>query len=80
METDNKNNSLIQRYQKKIESDSDDDSAGKHHHRLCTYMQFQLHSIQLGFNMHINRKPLQHTPVLGTHSSYELGCLSRTVG
>ena len=30
--------------------------------------------------MHIQSKLLQHTPVMGTHSSYKLGCLSRTEG
>ena len=32
------------------------------------------------FNVHIQSKLLQHTPVMGTHSSYKLGCLSRTEG
>ena len=32
-------------------------------------------SVQLRFNVHIQTKLLQHTPVMGTHSSYELGCL-----
>ena len=32
----------------------------------------------LVFNMHIQSKLLKHTPVMGTHSSYQLGCLSRT--
>ena len=29
------------------------------------------------FNVHIQNKLLQHTSVMGTHSSYQLGCLSR---
>ena len=33
---------------------------------------------QLGFNVSIQSKLLKHTTVMGTHSSYELGCLSRT--
>ena len=37
-------------------------------------------SVQLGFNVHIQSKLLQHTPVMGTHSSYQLGYLSRTEG
>ena len=37
----------------------------------------QIKSIR--FNVHIQRKLLQHTPVMGTHSSYQLCCLSRTV-
>ena len=32
------------------------------------------------FSVHIKNKLLQHTPVMGTHSSYQLGCLSRTDG
>ena len=32
-------------------------------------------SSQLSFNVHIQSKP-----VMGTHSSYKLGCASRTVG
>ena len=32
------------------------------------------------FNVAIRSKLLQHTPVMGTHSSYQLGCLSRTEG
>ena len=35
-------------------------------------------TIQLGVNVHIHSKLLQHTLVIGTHSSYQLGCLSRT--
>ena len=38
------------------------------------------YSIQLGFNMHIQSKLLYHMPVMGTHSSYQLGCLPRTEG
>ena len=34
----------------------------------------------LGFDVHIQSKLLEHTPVMGTHSSYQLGCLSRTEG
>ena len=30
--------------------------------------------------MHIRSKLLQHTTAMGTHSSYQLGCLSRTLG
>ena len=30
--------------------------------------------------MHIKSKLLLHTPVMGTDSSYQLGCLSRTEG
>ena len=37
-------------------------------------------SVQLDFNVHIQSKLLQHTPVMGTQSSYQLGCLSRTEG
>ena len=32
------------------------------------------------FNAHIQSKLLQHTPVMSTHSSYQVGCLSSTVG
>ena len=32
---------------------------------------------QLGINVHIQSK---HTPVIGTHSCYEMGCESRTMG
>ena len=32
------------------------------------------------FNMYLQNKLLKHTPVNGTHSSYELGCGSRTLG
>ena len=34
----------------------------------------------LVFNVHIQSKLLWYTPVMGTHSSYQLGCLSRTDG
>ena len=30
-------------------------------------------------NLHIQSKLLQHTAVKGTHSNYQLGCLSRTL-
>ena len=32
------------------------------------------------FNVHIQSKWLYHTPIMGIHSSYELGCVSKTVG
>ena len=32
------------------------------------------------FNVHIQNKLLYHTPVMGTHSSYQLGCMFRTDG
>ena len=32
------------------------------------------------FNVHIQSKLLQHMPVMGTHSSYQLGCVSKTEG
>ena len=38
------------------------------------------YSIQSGFNMHIQSQLLQHTPVTGTHSSYQLGYVSSTDG
>ena len=37
-------------------------------------------SIQLVFKVHIQSRRLYHRPVIGTHSGYELGCVSRTVG
>ena len=37
-------------------------------------------SIQLGFNVHIQSMLLQYMPVKGTHSSFQLDCLSRTEG
>ena len=37
-------------------------------------------SMSIRFNVHIQSKLLQHTPVMGTQSSYQLGCLPRTVG
>ena len=43
---------------------------------IIIIIQFSL--VQLGFNVHIQSKLLYHTPVMGTHSSYQLGCLSRT--
>ena len=30
----------------------------------------------IGFNVHIQKK---HTPVMGTHYFYQVGCLTRTV-
>ena len=33
-------------------------------------------SIQLGFNTHVQSKLLWHTPVMGTHSNYQVCCLS----
>ena len=33
---------------------------------------------QIRFNVHIQSKLLQHMHVVGTHSSYQLGCLSKT--
>ena len=37
-------------------------------------------SIQLGFNALIQSKMLEHTPVMGTQSNYQVFCLSRTEG
>ena len=34
----------------------------------------------LGFNVHVQIKLLEHTPVMGTYSSYQLDCLYRTEG
>ena len=31
------------------------------------------------FNVHIQSKLLYHTPVMGTQSRYQLGCVTRTV-
>ena len=36
--------------------------------------------MSIRFNVHIQNKLLQRTPVMGTHFSYELGRVSRTVG
>ena len=35
---------------------------------------------QLGLTVHIQDKLLPRTPVMGTHTSYELDCLTMTVG
>ena len=45
---------------------------------VCVYfhsssvMQLSFNLILLGFNVHIQSKLLQHTSVMGTHSSYQL--------
>ena len=36
--------------------------------------------MSIRFNVHIQSKLLEHTPIMGSHSSYCLGCLSRTEG
>ena len=41
------------------------------------WSRYQVKSVR--FNVHIQSKLLWHTPVMGTHSGYQLGCLSRTV-
>ena len=43
----------------------------------CTLI-LKSQSNQLDFNVHIQNKLLKHTPVMGTQSSYQLDCLSRT--
>ena len=51
---------------------------------ICPYihvcLSVSISSVQLAFNVHIPSKLLEHMPVMGTHTSYELGSLSRTEG
>ena len=57
---------------------SDHDAMGR---RIDPSWYGQVRSGQVSvFNVHIQSKLLQHTPVMGTHSSYQLGCQSRTDG
>ena len=48
--------------------------------KVHSLSSIKVKSRQLVFNVHIQSKLLQHMPVMGTYSSYELGCVSRTVG
>ena len=47
---------------------------------MCMYrcMAISMYCLYVGFNF--QNKLLQHTPVMDTHSIYELGGLSRTAG
>ena len=50
---------------------------------LSGYIRYHTQEVlqsDLFFNVHIQSKLLSHMPVMGTHSSYQLGCLSRTDG
>ena len=49
------------------------------HKQTCSFYHLRWLSrvVARYFNMHIQNKLLQHTSVMGTHSSYQLGCPSR---